>query len=340
MSTRVRQIQAKWALWHVTAQCNIECDYCYGSFEGSSYKAQWKPGGELPTEMALEVPAGLRLAGFEQVHINGGEPLLRPDISTIVHGARQCGLGVWLLTNGTVRHHLLRDLAASGDLDVIAISLDSADQQIGDSVRGLTKRALKGLQAALDGGRHSITRVGVYVVLTQRNIAQARDLFNVLEAEGVDYVNVQPVYLPIGHSRRADLGLDASYADQVADVLQDLASRRFDCTSPLVRRMAVEGLGLPPTPVEYCFAAAGDYAYVSPEGVVLGCPSKPSGLEIGRIFRDRHELAAILQGREARHPACSYQSGDCLGMYEMAMNPSSDGRRQVTRLTDPAPVQR
>lgn len=322
MASIIRDVAARWALWHVTSRCNIECQYCYGSFEGRSYKADWQPGRELNTQLALEVPWGLHLAGYDKVHINGGEPLLRPDVVEIVIECHKAGLGTWLLTNGTVRRRVINILASCGALELLAVSLDTNDINLGDSVRDLTSRALTGLSAALDARCGSDTRIGVYVVLTNKNIMTISDLFTYLEDAGVDYVNVQPVYLPVGHSRRDELGIADSERGRVAEVMDDLASRRFDCTVGNVRSMAVATLGAMPAPVEYCFAAAGDYAYISPTGLLLGCPSKPSGSEIGRIFADRRDLAEILRSRRSRSGRCQWQGGDCLGMYEMA---SRDG---------------
>jgi MoaA/NifB/PqqE/SkfB family radical SAM enzyme len=210
------------------------------------------------------------------------------------------------------------DIASSGALELLAVSLDTEDVSTGDTVRGLTRRALAGLNAALEGRVGTSTRIGVYVVLTRRNIDRIGKLFDFLDNLGVDYVNVQPVYLPVGHSQREALGISVAERHRVAEVMEELSSHSFDCTVPSIRSMAVERLGLPPAPVNYCFAAAGDYAYISSTGVTFGCPAKPQGVEIGRVFHNRAELAAILEGRRSRSGACDWQCGDCLGMYEMA----------------------
>jgi hypothetical protein len=229
-----------------------------------------------------------------------------------------------------VRHRLLQSLAATGLLETIAVSLDTVELVLGNQIRELTDRAFEGLQAALRGASHSATAVSAYVVLTKMNLNVVGQLFDFLEAIGIDYVNVQPVYLPIGHSERARLGLTSEDQSAVSDVMNDLASRSFDCTSGPVRLMALETLGQPPSHVSYCFAAAGDYAYISPQGLLLGCPSKPSGTEIGRRIQNGGHLGRLLRARlerDDRHE-CPWQSGDCLGMYEMASRDAIHSRSQ------------
>ena len=63
--------------WMTTNQCNLKCKHCYQ--DAGSKKAD-----ELTTEEAKKLIDEIAAAGFRIMIFSGGEPLMRPDIYTLV----------------------------------------------------------------------------------------------------------------------------------------------------------------------------------------------------------------------------------------------------------------
>ena len=239
------QPRERWVLWHITANCNIECDYCYGSFDGGSYKRDWVPGLELGTSRALAVASEIAAAGFDGVHINGGEPLLRDDCLPVAAKCAEAGLRTWLLTNGTVKARDV-DRIASGDLgiEMLAFSFDSVDSSIADSQREKSRAARNTIERVTANASGAGPSVGVYVVLTAASLPGFPALVTWLRDIGVDYVNVQPCYLPESHPDGDRLGLRDEHRTAVVDAYAMLREMVPASTTAGMADLAAAAVGL------------------------------------------------------------------------------------------------
>ncbi len=96
--------------------------------------------------------------GISKMKITGGEPLMRKDITEIVHGiAATSGLNeLSMTTNGTMLADLAKELYASG-LKRVNISLPTLNS---GTYRALTggrlENALEGVRAAVEAGLHPV----------------------------------------------------------------------------------------------------------------------------------------------------------------------------------------
>lgn len=103
---------------HATRSCNLACAHC---------ETAAGPGaGPLITATAWRTALPwLKLQGYEQVCITGGEPLVHPQLAALVGSSRAAGLRVMLVSNG-----LLADKPSPridpvlAQLDGLAISFD------------------------------------------------------------------------------------------------------------------------------------------------------------------------------------------------------------------------
>ena len=90
---------------HITNRCNCQCKICCYTSNERSLK-------EMATGEAFQViDAALKL-GCSELHISGGEPLLRTDIVDICSYAIGRGLQLRLQTNGKL---FSEDMAKDGD---------------------------------------------------------------------------------------------------------------------------------------------------------------------------------------------------------------------------------
>jgi cyclic pyranopterin phosphate synthase len=129
----------------LTPKCNLSCIYCHKEGEKS-------PKEQLSAEDIAEI---LRVAAkFEirSVKFTGGEPLLRPDLVSIVQSVPS-GMESSLTTNGTLLADLARDLKTSG-LRRVNVSIDSLNPETYKKITGVDNLSdvLEGITAALDVG--------------------------------------------------------------------------------------------------------------------------------------------------------------------------------------------
>lgn len=114
---------------YLTNRCNLQCPHCY-MYSGATEQ------NELSTDDIIKLITEYRyIVGGETITISGGEPTIRPDFKIIVKAAKDLGLQVSILTNGTLfRENDIPQL--SKYIDSIQISLDGYSEDSNSRVRG------------------------------------------------------------------------------------------------------------------------------------------------------------------------------------------------------------
>ena len=79
--------------WVITAACNFDCPYC-NKFTGELSK-------QLSTEEAKSIVDILEGYNLKYLHITGGEPTVRKDLSDIIQYAKFKNMRLGLSTNGS-----------------------------------------------------------------------------------------------------------------------------------------------------------------------------------------------------------------------------------------------
>lgn len=152
----------------VTHRCPLHCPYCSNPVELQRRES------ELPTETWLRVLEQAGDLGVAQVHFTGGEPLLRPDLETLVRRARDVGLYVNLITSGVgLSEDRLRLLQEAG-VDSIQLSVQASDDGLADEIAGF--RAHDSKRQAAKRIRLSGLPLHMNVVLHRANIGRLEDI--------------------------------------------------------------------------------------------------------------------------------------------------------------------
>ena len=166
--------------WELTYGCNLACIHCLSS-------SGRRDPHELSTEQVFALVDELRRLQVFYVNIGGGEPTIRPDFYDVVDRCVASGVGVKFSTNGsTITPERAARLAASDYVDV-QISIDGADAETNDAVRGdgsfaAARRAMEHLASAGFGPfkisvvmtRHNIPQLDAFAALAQGYGAQLR----------------------------------------------------------------------------------------------------------------------------------------------------------------------
>jgi uncharacterized protein len=183
---------------HITFACPSHCAHCYASAGESQHVF-------MPVERILETCRQAAAAGFRQVVITGGEPLIHPERHALLDGLA--------LLHGDLRPAIIvlrTSLAFEMDdgllakvgqsTDEIAISLDG-DRATHDERRGTGSYdcVVANLQRLLDLGCTAKLTLAAALPLEQASGYPGRDLRRLANELGITNVRFRPV-LPIGRA--------------------------------------------------------------------------------------------------------------------------------------------
>ncbi len=171
-------------LAELTHACPLHCPYC------SNPLALADPHTELTTQEWRRVLAEAAELGVLQLHLSGGEPLLRRDLVEIVRCADESGLYTNLITSAIgLTPRRAGQLRAAG-LDHVQISIQADEAALSDRIAGTPSFARKTAAARLvkELGwpltlnvvlhRHNIDRVGRILDLAEELAADRIELAN------------------------------------------------------------------------------------------------------------------------------------------------------------------
>jgi len=236
----------------VTNRCQGRCVHCY------SYLQRDDDRTELTTaEIESVIDQAARL-GIFQIILTGGEPLLRKDILGIVRHARRKGIMVRLNTNSLLLDRETAIALKKAGLGQCALSLDDADPETHDRMRGLPghhAKTLASLGMLREIGLFSL--VNVYV--SRRHLESGPDKTIALAknagARGI-------VILPAVASGRWDREFDQVPDEKDMARIRDLQ----DLTMVFTER---------PSDRSICDAMKKFVLYLTPQGDLTPCPFVP-----------------------------------------------------------------
>ncbi len=173
-----------WLLAELTYKCPLQCPYCSNplDFAGSRFKH------ELTTDEWSRVFREAKALGVLQLGLSGGEPLLRPDLESLVATAHQLGLYTSLITSA---HRLTRERLAGlkgAGLDHVQISVQAADAELSDRIAGT--KAFKDKLAAYHFTKELGFPLTVNVVLHRENLHQVEALIRLAESLGAERIEL------------------------------------------------------------------------------------------------------------------------------------------------------
>jgi MoaA/NifB/PqqE/SkfB family radical SAM enzyme len=137
----------------------------------------------------------------------GGEPLMHPDHARILTLARELGLDVALVTNGTLMNQEALDALCGAAW--VRVSLDAATEETYSDLRRVRpehfRRALGAIEdlVAMRDRESNGTLIGVGFVVTNSNHAEIRQAVRLCSDLGVDNVRISGAFTPEGFAYHA-----------------------------------------------------------------------------------------------------------------------------------------
>jgi len=162
--------------WAITSKCNLNCRHCRGFPEEKLSTARVE---KLITEIAELKPGW--------VIIEGGEPLLRPDLFKLLDLMRQKQLEVHLITNGMLLSPEITSVLKQLEIKVM-ISIDGATAATYEAIRNGANFE-KVVQAARHCAREGILEA-INFTIVKTNLMEIQGIFDLAASIGAPKVTI------------------------------------------------------------------------------------------------------------------------------------------------------
>jgi len=162
----------------VTNVCNAACDFCgFARDKTLAGPARYVDAGAFSRALPI-----LHRRGIRYLTLQGGEPLVHPDVVRLVSQTVAAGISCAIITNGWFLPRYIGSLASAG-LDRLIISIDSANLAEHERNRGLD-----GLERCLAEGIAQARACGlpVQASVTVSRLVRYEELPNTLRRLGFD----------------------------------------------------------------------------------------------------------------------------------------------------------
>jgi len=164
--------------------CNLNCKFCMYADHIKRNKDIFPPA--LFRHFLWDLPLTVKSITFT----GGGEPLMNPTFNTLAAAAKNKGLEIGLITNGTLLHKVNHPEW----FKFIRISLDAFDAESYKRVKGanLFDRVIQNIIDLVD---KKATDVGISYVVCEDNLVGAAEAAHLAEKLGVDYIQFKPAWI-------------------------------------------------------------------------------------------------------------------------------------------------
>ena len=266
----------------VTNRCQGRCVHCYSFLQ----RKEERP--ELTTDELKSVIDQAARLGIFQIIFTGGEPLLRKDILELIRHARRRGLLTRLNTNSLLLDGETAVALKKAGLNQCALSLDDADPETHDRMRGLPghhARTLESLNMLRDLGIYALANI----YISKRHLAAGpeRTIRLALEA-GARGIVILPAVASGQWKEEFEQVPDAEGMARIRD-LQNLTTVQTEL----------------PTPRSVCDTLKKFVLYMTAQGDLTPCPFVPYA--IGNL--KEHPLDDMWRGYSGSVPAAN--QGEC-----------------------------
>jgi len=174
-----RDTTAKDCLFELTYRCNHDCIWCY--VKGEKIDKQL----ELSFDEIKDIIYEIVDMGVISITFSGGEPFLREDILEIITYARQSGLSVRFISNGSLITSKIARRLGKLHITVADISLHALDRKIYKKITNVDncEKVVAGVRYL----KENKIKVRIGGVFTDINMGEVEKLYNFAKKENLFY---------------------------------------------------------------------------------------------------------------------------------------------------------
>lgn len=277
--------ELRYFFWEATRQCNLACRHC-GSDCTRDHRVTGLPAGEVVR--VLERVAGAYSARRIMLVVTGGEPLVRPDLISVLRAARGLGFRLGLVTNGYVLDRAAARALAEVGLESVVVSLDGPEEPHNwlrrrSDAFARACEAIRSLRAA------GVSLVEAITCVTPRTLGRLDETFELVRGLGATHWRVFNIF-PAGRAKgNPELLLRPPQLAALVGQLVRLRARGKRLG--LVVNLSEEGfLGWEwekrVRDVPYFCRAGINIGGLLADGSIAACPNLPESMSQGNIAQD------------------------------------------------------
>ena len=180
----VRQYPLNQIYFYLTEGCNLRCRHCWIA---PKYQSEPNQYPVLDLDLFKSIIEQAKPLGLTGVKLTGGEPLLHPEIREILQYIRTQDIRLTVETNGVLCTPELAEKMAVCKDPFVSVSLDGADAETHEWMRGVTgcfEAALRGIQNLAEAG----LKPQLIMTIMRHNKGQMESLVRLAEGLGAGSV--------------------------------------------------------------------------------------------------------------------------------------------------------
>jgi len=289
-------------------RCNLSCTYC------NEYDAVSKP---VPIELMLRRLDKLADLGTSMITVSGGEPLMHPELDTMIAHMRRRGMVASLITNGYYLSPERIERLNDAGLDYLQISIDNVEPDAVSlkSLR-LLEPKLKWLAEHAEFGVNINSVVGSGIESPEDALAVAR------RARELGFTST----IGILHDGRGQLRALAAREMKVYEELKTFGSRSDARVNALFQDNLACG-----KPNDWKCRAGSRYLYVDENGLVQYCSQMRGAPGIPLDDYGRADIEREYGTRKACAPYCTINCVQRVAVVDNWRSPQTARARLIAK---------
>jgi radical SAM protein with 4Fe4S-binding SPASM domain len=315
--------------WHITNLCNLRCQHCYQDDFSKKNDLNWAGLRRVCDNLLNTMREWDKTAC---IHLTGGEPLLKPELFTLLSHLNQQSrveeLGI--ITNGlSIDREMLRKFSGFPKLKKIKISLDGADPETNDSIRqkGTFYKVMQNLPLIKETGGSEILFM---FTAMKRNLRSLPSLFKLCQDIGIDGLIIER-FIPLGRGRKVmDEVLSKEEWKEMIGMLSGFISTEEEHSFLPYQAFQISFDGEEPELLGAPCVVGVDGLCIMPEGSVFPCRRFP--VSIGNLLEkslkqiwEESEILEKLRRKENLKGKCgSCEMKECRGCRSLALALTGD----------------
>lgn len=248
--------------FEVTRRCNLRCTHCYlNDYSGEN---------ELTRDEIYSLIDKASDIGVHEIHITGGEPLVRKDLKDILSRIYEKGMYGKLYTNGMLITDKFITFLKDLGIEAVKISLDGFKPKTHNDIR----KAKNGFERTIRNIR-KLSEAGIPVevgsVINKLNVSETRDLIDFFKNDLKVKYHIDS-FVPIGQGLKS--------VDKIVLSDEEYVEALKNEFSDAVERGSTE---IRSEKQEFFCGAGNSYVFINANGLVKFCPTMSDDFSGGNL---------------------------------------------------------